>query len=160
MIQRPQSIFLSLIIILMLALPFCIFWTKVDPQTGFLYMLKPCTLRKFSASGEVLQMDTFPYTIIAILAGLSALIAFYTTFQYKNRIWQLQLSMLNQWIILALIGLLIYFSRGLDNSIIPNVEGKYHFTFLLPVLAVFFNWAASWWIRKDEALVRDANRLR
>ena len=130
MIQRIQSIFFLLSSLASLLI---IFIPPVLSNEDGLYYL----------------YNDFPY--LRLLLFVSAFISIYAIFQYKNRSKQRLLSSLSRLMItfFYLVVLLIYrekfnFESGLFLCIIP---------FLLLFLASFF-------IKKDEKLIKDADRIR
>ena len=130
MIQRIQSIFFLLSALASLLI---IFIAPVLSNEGGLYYL----------------YNDFPY--LRLLLFVSAFISIYAIFQYKNRSKQRLLSSLSRLMItfFYLVVLLVYrekfnFESGLFLCIIP---------FLLLFLASFF-------IKKDEKLIKDADRIR
>ena len=130
MIQRIQSIFFLLSALASLLI---IFIAPVLSNEGGLYYL----------------YNDFPY--LRLLLFVSAFISIYAIFQYKNRRKQRLLSSLSRLMItfFYLVVLLVYrekfnFESGLFLCIIP---------FLLLFLASFF-------IKKDEKLIKDADRIR
>ena len=130
MIQRIQSIFFLLSA---LASLFIVFTAPVlSNEDGLFYLY-----------------SDFPY--LRLLLFVSAFISIYAIFQYKNRSKQRLLSSLSRLMItfFYLVVLLVYrekfnFESGLFLCIIP---------FLLLFLASFF-------IKKDEKLIKDADRIR
>ena len=130
MIQRIQSIFFLLSALASLLI---IFIAPVLSNEDGLYYL----------------YNDFPY--LRLLLFVSAFISIYAIFQYKNRSKQRLLSSLSRLMItfFYLVVLLVYrekfnFELGLFLCIIP---------FLLLFLASFF-------IKKDEKLIKDADRIR
>lgn len=130
MIQRIQSIFFLLSALASLLI---IFMAPVLSNEDGLYYL----------------YNDFPY--LRLLLFVSAFISIYAIFQYKNRSKQRLLSSLSRLMItfFYLVVLLVYrekfnFESGLFLCIIP---------FLLLFLASFF-------IKKDEKLIKDADRIR
>ena len=130
MIQRIQSIFFLLSALASLLI---IFIAPVLSNEDGLYYL----------------YNDFPY--LRLLLFVSAFISIYAIFQYKNRSKQRLLSSLSRLMItfFYLVVLLVYrekfnFELGLFLCIIP---------FLLLFLASFF-------IKKDEKLIKDPDRIR
>ena len=130
MIQRIQSIFFLLSSLASLLIVFIA--PVLSNEDGLFYLY-----------------NDFPY--LRLLLFLSAFISIYAVFQYKNRSKQRILSSLSRLMITIfyLVVLLIYrekfnFESGLFLCIFP---------FLLLFLASFF-------IKKDEKLIKDADRIR
>ena len=130
MIQRIQSIFFLLSGLASLLIVFTA--PILSNEDGLFYLY-----------------NDFPY--LRLLLFVSAFISIYAIFQYKNRSKQRLLSSLSRLMItfFYLVVLLVYrekfnFESGLFLCIIP---------FLLLFLASFF-------IKKDEKLIKDADRIR
>jgi hypothetical protein len=68
--------------------------------------------------------------------------------------------MLNLLLIVATFGLQFYFSNKGEALLNPKLEGEFQPAFYLPTLALMLNLLANRFIRRDEQLVRSADRLR
>lgn len=146
MIQRIQSIYLLAVIILSsqtFLFPFLLFFNEKESIS-------------FNAIAISNGEHILPLTIIF---GVIILIAFATIFLYKNRLLQARLTVINMLLLLGSIGLISYFGWQIKESL-PTYVIKYNFPCLFPIIAVIFDYLALRAIRKDEALVRSANRLR
>lgn len=166
MIQRIQSIFLLLLAICMgLLLGFDI-WEKVSVSEGEAVTLNAYFLTHYSLTGAeadpaanaIEQKDAW---YIAILASLSAVIAIYSIFRYDNRLTQIKLSALNSLLIGGTLVAILALIRFEGQEMLPAAgDGTYLVGFYLPIFALVFNMLANRFIRKDEALVRSADRFR
>ena len=76
---------------------------------------------------------------------------------FKNRMLQMKLGALNSFFLVGTIGASVYFASQLLNTF---QGGQYGLGLWLPGLAVVCNLVANYFIRKDERLVRDSDRLR
>ena len=76
---------------------------------------------------------------------------------FKNRMLQMKLGALNSIFMAASIGSAVYFSSELLKTL---QGGQYGLGLWLPGAAVICNLLANFFIRKDERLVRDSDRLR
>jgi hypothetical protein len=155
MIQRIQSLYLTLVILLSLSLL---------PGTLISFKDSSGTLMELSRSGNLADMagvsvaklqNFWLLTVILILISLTALIAI---LMYKKRKIQLSVTMLLIVFSSLLILMLIYYAYMItDNykaSIIPG------FKMALPVLVLVFSFAGYRGILKDDRLVRSYDRLR
>ncbi len=162
MIQRIQSVFLFLIVVAMACLLFLPIWGKADAN-GQEYVLTAFAL---SATGtpasEAAAAPISKTTIaIAVLAILAALVALYEIFQYKNRLTQMKLGMINSLLLAGVLGACFYYSSFVAEELVnPDTRGEYHAGFYLPVLAMVLNALSNRFIRRDEQLVRSVDRLR
>ena len=163
MIQRIQSIFLFLVAASMVTLLFFPIWNKVDVEKRELVKI---TALQFTHETE--NIDTKEITVIAeshtfyiaILAILAAAVAVYSIFRYDNRLLQMKLGALNSLLMGSMIGVIMYFVFHAEKIIIPQVQGNYLFAFYLGISGLMFNLLANRFIRKDDKLVKSADRLR
>ena len=156
MIQRIQSVFLLLLALAMgsvLALPL---WHKLDPQSGQELTLTAFNLTFTGANPHPAQ-STWP---IAALALASAAVAVLEIFQFRNRLTQLKLGSLNLLLIASTIGAAFYYHSLAERLLNVKLEGEFLAGFYLPTMALLLNLMANRFIRRDEQLVRSADRLR
>ncbi len=129
-------------------------WTNRDAggQTHVLYALH------YSIKENDEQTTAyFPYSLTAVFAIASVTIAFIEIGKFKNRMLQMKLGALNSLFLVATIGCALYFASQLIKT---HQGGQYGLGMWLPGLAVLCNLLANRFIRKDEKLVRDSERLR
>jgi amino acid transporter len=158
MIQRIQTLYLSLAFIaiaLLFAFPLAQFFAEngayVFSITGLKNMV-PGDPDAFS------PMIFLPLIIVAV--GI-AILDLFTIFQYKNRSFQVKLTNIG---VLAAIALIL----GIFFLYIPMIEKKINivpdyrkaFGIYLPLVALVFMVMANRAIKRDEKLVRSADRLR
>ena len=137
-----------------LALPL---WHKVDGLTRQELTL---TAFGFQSQGLELPVSPGPVWLIAVLAAASAAVAVYEIFQFRNRASQLMLGAVNLLLIVATVGASFYFSSKGEQLLNIKLEGQYQAAMYLPTLALLLNLLANRFIRRDEQLVRSADRLR
>ena len=136
MIQRIQSIYLLVVVLINGALPFWLpLWT--DDQSKPVY-----------AQDELLVLGGF---------GLVTVLALGAIFMYKNRKNQFVINRLNMIFNLFLLGFFVY--RSLTISGETNVSEK-GIGMLLPIVSIVFLVLANKAIKKDEDLVKSVDRLR
>ena len=92
-----------------------------------------------------------------LLFAISAVVALYTIFKYKKRNLQQLLNWLNIVINFTLLGIFVY--RMLNSSGEGIISEKSVRVFV-PVLSIVFLFLANKAIRRDEKLVKSADRLR
>ena len=156
MIQRIQSVFLLLLAIAMIVLLFIPIWRESAPQTN-----QELELTAFQLTNNAAANATSTSSIaIGILAIISACVALYEISQYKNRLTQMKLGMLNTLLIAALLGAIIYYSLFVGEEMNPAIEGEREIGFYFPVVALLLNSLSNRFISRDEKLVRSVDRLR
>ncbi|ARS37121.1 DUF4293 domain-containing protein [Pontibacter actiniarum] len=166
MIQRIQSVFLFLLVLAMVAMLFLPLWSKTDATTGETVVLTAWNLKSviLNAEGEPTTAGNIPQrgTIaIGMLAIAAAVVALYEIFQYKSRLNQMKLGLLNTLVLAALLGTSFYYAIYVGAELVTGVDnGSYEAGFFMPVLALLLNALANRFIKRDEDLVRSVDRLR
>ncbi len=157
MIQRIQSIYLFIAVVLLTYTFFGAFFTFNDGMI---------VLDSFScktvAPGNLLTVEYFKTWPLAVINGLAAFISLVTIFLYKNRTLQIRLTIYTILILLGFYILLVYYRyfgmpKVVDAIIISS---KMKIQAILPAIAAVFVYMANYAIRKDEAKVRAAERFR
>ncbi|MBP1616511.1 MAG: hypothetical protein H6Q14_338 [Bacteroidetes bacterium] len=147
MIQRIQTIYLSLAIVLLAI-------TNLVPLASF-------QLR----TGEVVEMsvisgDHTNITLLILISSIaSALLCVISIFLYKNRKRQILIAYLATLPLLLLSGYFVGYSYGSNSSAahlsLVSVKG-----IVLPIIALLFILLAVRKIKADEKLVRSLDRIR
>jgi hypothetical protein len=153
MIQRIQSIFLLL--------ASGSLGTLFIPSISIGDFNQPNPQIPASADG---YLNIFDNKILLGLTGVALGVAFLTIFLYKSRPNQIRLAWVSVIACLALLGLSV-FETKVETDMAQQVAyaGTFSPSFIayIPmVVAVIFGWLAIRNIRKDEILVRSADRLR
>jgi Domain of unknown function (DUF4293) len=158
MIQRIQSIFLAAVVASMVTLLATNIWIKTDVSSDQQSVLSALQLT-YAKGGTV--MNTTPTFYIAILAALAGLSAAFSILQYKNRVRQLLIGVVTSFLIASAVGLTFYYiyQVGLP-TFAPENQGSYTIGFYAAVLGLLANMLANRAIRRDEDLVRSADRMR
>jgi hypothetical protein len=152
--QRKQTIFLAVTVLCLLLSIFFPVWTVVDGSSQ--KMLFP--LHYTVKSGDVRDALYFPYSVCAILLIAAATIAVIEIGKFENRLLQLKLAALNSLLMAGAIGSSVYFATRLIKA--NQLAGEYGLGLWLPAVAMISNMIANRFIRKDEKLVRDSDRIR
>ncbi len=163
MLQRIQSVLLLFAALCMLAILFRPVWIKSYEEKNETLTLTAIELvhEKMdieTGAVQVINKDMIPY--MAILAVLSAAVAFYSIFRYDNRLLQMKLGAFNSLLMGGSLGVAVYFSLQAEKILEPMARGTYVDGFYLGVAALLLNSIANRFIRKDEKLVRSADRIR
>jgi hypothetical protein len=173
MIQRIQSVFLLLIVLAMAGLLVLPLWTKTDAASGEVATLTAFGLSsvagKTVTAGAITTSQHTPESVwyIGALALAAAAVALYEVFQYRNRLLQMKLGLLNSILISGTLGAVVYtviykaeFYLGGVPGTPSAVLGDKLPGFWLPMVALVCNILANRFIKRDDDLVRSANRLR
>jgi hypothetical protein len=130
MIQRIQSLFFLFSSLLSLSIVF--YFPILSNEETFLYLY-----------------DGFIY--LRLLIFLSIFLSLFAIFQYKNRNRQRLISSLAR-LMITIFYILILLIYKQDNTLESGV-----FLFIIPFASLFI---ASFFIKKDEKLVRSSDRIR
>jgi len=158
MIQRIQTLYLFfafLAIALLFAFPMAQFFS----ETGT-YIFSITGLKNM-VPGEPDAFNPMIFLPLIIVAIVIALLALFTIFQYKKRPLQVKLTSAGVFVSIALIMSIFFLYIPMIEkkiNIIPNYldsVGIY-----LPLVALVFMVMANRAIKRDEKLVRSADRLR
>ncbi|PKH50469.1 DUF4293 domain-containing protein [Tenacibaculum sp. Bg11-29] len=145
MIQRKQSIYLFIAVIISAGLTFIFsIWTSSQNNT-------PIFIVDLFSGVSILEKIT------PVLFYISALLSFVTIFLFKNRQLQFVLGRLNILINLFLLGILIYLSQTLPGESLASEKG---IGMIFPIIVILLLVLANKAIKKDEDLVKSVDRLR
>ena len=143
MIQRIQSVFLLLSSVI---------------SGGFIFVFSLWEyLEKKVFAPELFFKASILLKIIPVLFFLAAIGALVTVFLFKNRKLQFVIGRLLILIHLFLLGVLVYVSLTLPGEVSISEKGIGMF---LPIVALLLVVLANKAIKKDEDLVKSADRLR
>lgn len=154
MIQRIQTIFLLLVtIILLAALGFPV-WVSSGSDASNGTLMTPVMTRTISGETSTESYGNVPLAIILVVcAGL----AVFSILKFNNRPLQMKLGMGISMLLSLFLGLTIYFTSDLEKTLGP---GTYTTAFFMVAVAVGLNILANRFIKRDEDMVKDADRLR
>ena len=136
MIQRIQTLYLTIVILLNAVLPFFVnLWVETE-------------------NGEVFAKNEL---IISLVFYAIAVLALITILLFKKRQNQFVLNRLNLIVNLFLLGFFVYRSLNLSGETAVSEKG---IGMLIPVFSIVFLSLANRAIKKDEDLVKSVDRLR
>ncbi|MBL4587103.1 MAG: DUF4293 domain-containing protein [Flavobacteriales bacterium] len=156
MIQRLQSIYLAVTAILMV-LPIVLVSSLVSIQTETgAYHLTPESIVFKNAGAVEKIMDSYP---IAGAFVISLFLSIYAISQFKNRKFQIKLVRLATVLQLVIPALVFVYANKM-SALTENGIISYNPILVLPLIAFVLYILAARSIKKDDALVRSADRLR
>lgn len=156
MIQRVQSIFLFLIAVSMGVLLSTPIWEKVGTANETAQL----TALRLTHTKDNSSLIT-PTYYLAILAVLVLGISIFTIFKFRNRLLQMGMCAVNAILLTATMGVVLYLTLYKAKDFFnPTDQGNFTFGFYALVAALLFNMLANRFIRRDEKMVQESNRLR
>jgi hypothetical protein len=156
MIQRIQSLYLLLVVILMSFLVFKPF-AEIAVQDGQVVIFYTYAVKKFITSEHSeMIIRTLPVIIMVCLIGL---ISFMNIFQFNRRIIQMRVCVLN---ILLMAGLMIlmFYYYYMAKSALQVESHALKLPVIFPVIGIVLTLLAYRKIHEDEVLVRSYDHLR
>lgn len=154
MIQRIQTLFLGLVIIVMSLNLFSPVWQASNTEKSIVVM--PFYL--LEKTGEQEQHHGVLYIALAIVAIIA--IAIFSMSKFKNRPLQLRLGMLNS-VLLCAVVLAFYMVIGKGKAMMGSTfNERFEVGFYLPLISIIFNILANRFIKKDDDLVKSVDRIR
>lgn len=155
MLQRIQSVYLFLVFVfagLFAVLPLAHF----SGDTPFI----PLRIMQYSNFfSETAFNPVWQGVLLIITWAISLLLTVFMTSQYRNRLLQVKLGKLNILIHVVLILLTFFFIDGLRSQL-DAIAYSYGAGVVFPVISLVFILMANKAIKKDESLVRSADRIR
>jgi hypothetical protein len=155
MIQRLQSVYLAIVVILSC---FTLFLSPAgffDQAEALQYTINFRGISEVTGSGTVLAGNTWYLTVLSLLIPVIALA---TIFFYKKRILQVRLVFFNIVLMAGYYGLLFIYlwqtGKSLDAKWFLNIPAAF------PLVNIVLSFMAIRAIARDEALVKSYDRLR
>mgnify|MGYP000867943431 CR=1 FL=1 len=161
MIQRVQTLFLLLVIIagiVLMFLPLAVYYSEMGYYLKFfIYGMKNLAHDPFG--DEIPKLFSLFFGLPLLLVQvIIILLAGFTIFKYKRRPMQLRLNQLNIFLHVILVGGIFYFSTLIEAKV--AAAPVYGVGVVFPLVSIVALFLSSNFIRKDERLVRSADRLR
>lgn len=155
MLQRIQSVYLFMVFvfaILFAVLPLAHF-------SGDASLIPLKLINYIAFFSETAFSPVWQGIVLIIIWVISLLLTVFMTFRYRNRLLQVKLGKLNILLHVGMILMAFFFIDGLRNQL-DGVVLNYGAAVLFPVISLIFILMAIKAIKKDEALVRSADRIR
>lgn len=157
MLQRIQSLFLLLIAVLMTFFLFLPIWTKVDKNSGIELLVNSLGMKEMKGETIISEKGA----IYIFLCGFfSVVISVISLLSYRHRPRQILLGLINSLLIaIATVSAALLINSS-EKLLLPEQRGNFHIGLFLPVISLILNMLANRFIRRDENLVRSADRIR
>lgn len=148
--QRIQTVFLVITILSLLVALVQPIWQVQEGES--MIVLTPFYLLKSA------QYIYWPYSITAVLAVAGITLAIIEIRRYDNRQTQIKLGALNSLILACVMISAVWFTSELSSE--HTTDFRYGIGLYLTFVAVIANWLAVRFIRRDERIIKDSERLR
>jgi hypothetical protein len=164
MIQRIQSIYLFLALILSIALFFLPVSTKIipAPPTGGIAqdISMKMDLMEIDKYENGKQISSSTDHVLPVLNAFLILMLLYIIFSYKKRKLQIKLSRISLIVAGAFIAYVFFISDSLGKEYGSEYKTMYLAGSYFPIIEVILLVLAIRAIKKDEAMVQSADRIR
>jgi hypothetical protein len=155
MLQRIQTVYLLLIVILSCITFYLPTVDLINIKSALHYIIDFKGVYLVQAKGN--EWDSTVWGLTSVSAVIPT-IALFTIFQYKNRVKQIRLSVINMLFMLGYYAVLFINIWLISNRL--NTEWHLRFVTVLPIVCMVLNYLAIGAIGKDEALVKSTDRIR
>lgn len=155
MIQRIQSLYLSLTTILSLLFLNGSFLSFINKSGSVIKVTFTGIIRDSGGQGLELTQKIWPLSVLIILIPV---LSFVTIFLYKNRKIQLWLGLSVIILIIGFISLSIFYSWSVINDSVAEIVPGYKMA--IPLVMLIFAVLAYRGIKKDDHLIKSYDRLR
>jgi len=157
MIQRIQSVLLALAALMGVVFSFV-------PILGYQYQDKTYTMKAYQSFLTEDGSLVFKNMGIGFIGGIIIVLLLATIFLFKNRGLQMKLAKFSILLITLQIVAVVFYNDALKVKLageqIDQVVVGFDFGAILPVLTFLLTYLAIRFIKKDEKLVKAADRLR
>ncbi|MBL7896677.1 MAG: DUF4293 domain-containing protein [Bacteroidia bacterium] len=150
MLQRVQTLFLSLIIVISVLLPFVPFQLISTYETSYVV-----NMRIWNLGPNIKSIIYIPFTLNALIFALTL----FTIFKFKNRPLQMLLCRIiafTSGAVIACFFSLTYIQLTDSKDVVMN----YTLMAFLPGLNILLAYISKKFIKNDEELVKSADRIR
>lgn len=157
MLQRIQTVYLAIVVIagfVLIVMPLALFYHELYGN----YKLFVYGLQCMDPDPRI-QVSIWFTSPLFVLVCLSVILAILTILSYKNRILQIRLVTFNILLNILLVVLFFLFYSGKIEEL-TKITPEYQIGVFLPLVSLVFLVLANRAIRKDEQLVKSADRLR
>jgi hypothetical protein len=147
MIQRIQSVYLSISVIL-IGLLFAIPFAEIAKDGAVLLF----NFQGILLDGAVKQSGI----LISILMVILLVLHIYALISYKKRLLQIRVIKYSMVVLLGLLGTFAFYTAYSYNG----AQISYKISTIFPLIAIILDYLAIRGIRSDEALIRSIDRIR
>jgi hypothetical protein len=157
MIQRIQTLFIFLAFAAFGACFFLPFWNYAGSSPDYVYQVKLLSVTLVSGTDQNIILGTLP---IIVLDSVTAILALVSLFYFKNRETQIKIINYNLFITLIFTATIFLWIPYMMSEKLPTADYHWQPGLILPLVAILCLVMANVFIKKDEKLVKSADRLR
>lgn len=162
MIQRIQTLFLVIALGAIAGCFFIPFWTYNGIDGSYSFEVTLFAVKYIQGSAQNVFINTEPVKTLPILVIIcvNAILVIAGMFYYKNRLTQIKINNYNIFLTLIFIGTIYLWIPYMVDERVPTATASWQYGLILPLITFLALILANRFIKKDEKLVKSADRLR
>jgi hypothetical protein len=157
MFQRIQTLFLIGAFASCAACFFLPFWVYTGASPDYSYQVGLFAIKLISGSPQIIELGTLP---ILVIVSVSTILTLVSLFSFKNRQRQMKINNYNVFLTILFIGTIYLWIPYMIEGFLHTAIQHWQLGLIFPLETMVFLIIANIFIKKDEKLVKSADRLR
>ena len=157
MFQRIQTLFIIGAIASCIACFFLPFWVYTGANPDYAYQVSLFAIKLISGNEQIIDLGTLP---VLVIVSVSTILSVVSLFYFKDRQIQIKINNYNVFLTILFIGTIYLWIPYMIESFLHTAVPHWKFGSILPLFTMVFLIIANNFIKKDEKLVKSADRLR
>jgi len=157
MFQRIQTLFIMGAFAACAACFFMPFWVYTSTNPDYTYQLSLFSIKLISGNEQIIDFGTLP---IIVIVSVSTILTVVALFYFKNRQMQIKINNFNVFVTILFIGTIYLLIPHMIEGFLHTATPHWQFGLIFPLFSMLFLIIANVFIKKDEKLVKSAERLR
>ncbi len=157
MIQRIQTLFIIVALAAFIACFFLPFWKYVGTNPDYVYLVSLLSVSFVSGLNQNIAVGTLP---VIVLVSVTTILSLVSLFYYKKRELQIKINNYNLFITLIFTATIFLWIPYMIQEKLPAANSEWQFGLIMPLISIICLVLANIFIKKDENLVKSADRLR
>ncbi len=157
MFQRIQTLFIIGAFAACAACFFLPFWVYASTNPDYVYQISLFSIKLISGNEQIIDLGTLP---ILVIICVSTILTIVSLFSFKNRQRQIKINNYNVFLTILFIGTIYLWIPHMLDGFLRTAVPHWQFGLILPLITMVFLIIANVFIKKDDKLVKSADRLR
>jgi hypothetical protein len=133
------------------------FWVYTSTNPDYTYQLSLFSIKLISGNEQIIDFGTLP---IIVIVSVSTILTVVALFYFKNRQMQIKINNFNVFVTILFIGTIYLLIPHMIEGFLHTATPHWQFGLIFPLFSMLFLIIANVFIKKDEKLVKSAERLR
>jgi hypothetical protein len=157
MFQRIQTLFIIGAFAACATCFFLPFWLYTGTNPDYAYRVSLFAIKLISGEEQIIDLGTIP---ILVIVAVSTILTIVSLFNFKNRQRQIKINNYNVFLTILFIGTIYLWIPHMIDGFLRTAVMHWQFGLIMPLFSMVFLIIANIFIKKDEKLVKSADRLR